>query len=69
MTKTIRAAAGRVADSFVQGIAQMGTLTMSERRKPAPRKTAAEALRGDWARLGGDMERAVRKVKERESAQ
>lgn len=62
MTKIIRAAA-RVTEGVVHGFAQMGSLGYSDVREPAPRKTATEALRGDWERLGGDMERAIEKVK------
>ena len=62
MTKIIRAAA-RVTESVIHGFAQMGSLGHSDVREPAPRKTAMEALHGDWVRLGGDMERAIEKVK------
>jgi hypothetical protein len=62
MTKIIRTAA-RVTEKVVHGFAQMGSLGHSDVRAPAPKKTVTEALRGDWVRLGGDMERAIEKVK------
>lgn len=62
MTKIIRAAA-RITEGVVHGFAQMGSLGNSDAREPAPKKTVTEALRGDWARLGGDMTRAIEKVK------
>lgn len=65
MTKIIRAAAVRVTESVVHGIAQMGSLGHADTRKPAPKKSVADALSGDWMRLGRDMTRAIDKVKTR----
>ena len=46
---------------FVTGLAQMVTITGFRDSRPFPGtgKTAAEALRSDWEKLGGDMRRAA----------
>lgn len=51
-TKIILAVAS-VTESVVHGFAQMGSLGQSDLRELAARKTAAEALRGDWGRAIG----------------
>jgi hypothetical protein len=68
MTKIIRTAAARVAEGVVHGFAQMGSAGQADVQKPA-KKTATEALRGDWTRLGSDMSRAIEKVKASGSSQ
>jgi hypothetical protein len=60
MTKLLKAAA-RVTDDVVHGFAQMGSFG-TIRRQPPRRRSVEEALRGDWVKLGGDMQRSVDKV-------
>ncbi len=52
------------ASGFVTGLAQAVSVTGAPgaHRFPRTDRTAAEALRGDWERLGGDMRRAVDKA-------
>jgi hypothetical protein len=59
------AAEGRVfAIGFVTGLAQAVSVTgaPSSHKFPRTDRSAAEALRGDWERLGKDMRRAVEKA-------
>ena len=64
MTKIIRMIA-HVIDGVAHGLAQMGSLGQSDAREPIPRKTAEEALRGDWEQLGRDMERTIDAMRRR----
>jgi len=50
--------------NFANGLAQVvSTAGYSSRRTfPAVGRSSAEALRGDWIKLGGDMRRAANKV-------
>ena len=50
---------------FVHGIGQAVTVTGGKSRYAFPEpRTPAEALKGDWDKLGGDMRQAVSKVLE-----
>jgi hypothetical protein len=53
-----------LAGAFIRGLGATVSLTGVRDLRPFPgtRMDAAEALRGDWERLGGDMRSAVRKV-------
>lgn len=63
MTKRFKTGS-EFAHSFVAGLADM--ITFGPRHDPRPfpgtGRTDAEALKGDWDKLGGDMRRAVNKV-------
>jgi len=56
----------RLAASFTHALGQISTLVGPAPRMPYPdtRRTAAQALQGDWERLGGDMRKAAAKVPE-----
>jgi hypothetical protein len=59
-----REANGGLVGAFVCALGQLTSLDGSPSRDawPDTRRTPAEALRGDWERLGGDMRRAARKA-------
>lgn len=65
LAKKRTARAGRyVALGFITGLGQMVSIhgTADARPFPGTRRSEAEALRGDWIKLGGDMRSAVRTV-------
>jgi len=70
MTKFIRAAVRvteDVANGVAHGFAQMGSFGQSMSRRQA-RPSVSDSLRSDWVRLGGDMAKAIDKVKRERSA-
>jgi hypothetical protein len=51
--------------AFLRGLAQMGSAGQAEPPiLPNRSKSAAEAFREDWKRLGDDMTRATKKIRE-----
>jgi hypothetical protein len=55
----------RVAAGFVHGLEQMASLGTSGAIERFPRPDRAEAaMRRDWARVGGDMRQATKRVKQ-----
>jgi hypothetical protein len=52
-----------VSEGFMRGLAQMAALGRVRPRSVLMAKSAAEALHGDWIRLGGDMSRAIEKAR------
>jgi hypothetical protein len=55
-----------VSRGFIHGLAQMGSGGRAHYTiGPLRTRTALEAFRGDWIRLGKDMTLAVEKVRER----
>jgi hypothetical protein len=54
-----RASISRVVLGVAHGLAQMGTLGHAAAVERFPANTPQGALRGDWNRVGGDMQRAM----------
>jgi hypothetical protein len=65
MTRLAMKAGRYLQRGFVTGLADIVSVVGPTRHRPFPGtyKTAAEALGGDWERLGGDMRKAVDQVK------
>lgn len=61
----------RLASGFVTGLAAAVSITGVGASHQLPRtdRSPADALRGDWERLGGDMRRAVERTAPRGSKQ
>lgn len=51
-----------VATGFALGLSQMVNVWGAPTYRPPVHRTAADALRGDWEKLGGDMRKAVETV-------
>jgi hypothetical protein len=64
MTKLAKTAGRYLREGFATGLADMVSVAVRPDTRPFPgtRRLAAEALRGDWERLGGDMRKAVTRV-------
>ncbi len=65
MTRLAIKAGRRLQEGFLSGLADIVSVMGPPGRRPLPGagRTAADALRGDWERLGGDMRKAVDQVK------
>jgi len=64
--KTARRALPSISLGFVHGLAQMSSIGhVHPIGRPMRAKSAADSLREDWIRLGGDMALAIEKVHER----
>jgi hypothetical protein len=63
--KHMRRALPSIYAGFSHGLAQMSSWGHVEPiARPRRAQSAAEAFRGDWLRIGGDMARAIDKVRE-----
>lgn len=58
-------AATEVVESIAAGLAQIVGFGMVEVASPVPRRTDADALQGDWAKVGRDMSRGMDIVRRR----
>lgn len=52
-----------ISEGFARGLAQMASAGRVPPRSVPMARNAAESLSGDWLRLGGDMGRAIEKVR------
>jgi hypothetical protein len=62
------ATAGSILTGFAHGLAQMGSLASVGSLTNYPKARSADAIRGDWQRVGGDLQRGFEKVRDREKA-
>jgi hypothetical protein len=53
---------------FAHGLAQMGSLGSVGPLTSFPNTDAADAIKGDWQRVGGDLQDGFKKVRDREKA-
>ena len=64
--KTAQHAFPSISLGFVHGLAQMSSIgQVPPIGRQTRTKSAADSLREDWIRLGGDMALAIEKVRER----
>jgi len=64
--RDMRRTAARIAGGFVHGIVQMAAFGQASAIERFPSShSATAALRSDWRRLGGDMQRAIEKEEQR----
>jgi hypothetical protein len=49
----------RLSNGFSHGLAQMAGGALESHAPPYKSRSSAEALRGDWVRVGGDFGRAM----------
>ncbi len=63
MIKRAARSGGQVGRGFVTGLAQATSIVgLHPVRSFPPQRTAAQALGGDWEKLGGDFQRAMAKA-------
>jgi hypothetical protein len=53
---------------FVHGLSQMGSFGSAGAMVNYPKPGGADAMQGDWQRVGADMKRGFEKVRSREKA-
>ncbi len=59
-TETARGVVGQIATGF----AQMASIAPVRPPSVFPARTDADALRGDWVKVGADLSRGIEKVRE-----
>jgi hypothetical protein len=62
------ATAGSLVTGFVHGLAQIGSFASIGAVASYPKTESADAIRGDWQRVGADLQRGFEKVRDREKA-
>jgi hypothetical protein len=62
------ATTGSILTGFVHGLAQIGSFASVGSVASYPKTESADAIRGDWQRVGGDLQRGFEKVRDREKA-
>ncbi len=63
MIKRAARSGGRVGRGFVTGLAQATSIVGLHPVRPVPtQRTPAQALGGDWEKIGGDFQRAMAKA-------
>jgi hypothetical protein len=60
------ATTGSVLTGFVHGLAQIGSFGSVGSLTGYPKTDSADAIRGDWQRVGADLQRGFEKVRDRE---
>jgi uncharacterized membrane protein len=55
----------RLSYGFTHGLAQIAAAGHVERRLPYKTRSAAEAFRGDWEKVGQDLGRTIERSRER----
>lgn len=63
---TRRSRTARLARSVVAGLGSLLTISTPQASHLPPRTSVTGALKADFARIGGDMTRAVEKERQRE---
>jgi hypothetical protein len=64
MTKFAKQASRNIQAGFTAGLSDMISIVGYSENRPFPgtHRSDADALRGDWEKLGGDMRKAVDRV-------
>ncbi len=63
--ESTRAAVGKIGKAFLLGLVQMGSLGFGLKRRRPARRSDAQALAGDWQKVGDGMKGAMARAQDR----